>query len=190
MYSITFNNDNGLKNTWTDWQLIPKARLVANPPEMKTHYVDIPGRNGSIDLTTFLTGEPAYENRTGTWEFIVCNKNIMVSGLDTIHVDNNSKWVDFNIADVDWMSLKSEMMEYFTPTPNSLGHSWIDDASNTFVQFPDDPDGYWLKGRIYVKEWRNESSYSTVSLDYSLLPFRFADGHSEGAVSRHEGGVL
>lgn len=68
-HSITF----GDKNTWDDWHLIPATRPVFNPPEIKTHYVDIPGANGQIDLTESLTGYPLYENRTGSWEFNVVN---------------------------------------------------------------------------------------------------------------------
>lgn len=68
-HSITF----GDKNTWDDWHLMPSSRPVFNPPSTKTHYVDIPGANGKIDLTESLTGYPVYENRTGSFEFIVAN---------------------------------------------------------------------------------------------------------------------
>lgn len=68
-HSITF----GDKNTWDDWHLIPATRPVFNPPEIKTHYVDIPGANGQIDLTESLTGYPLCENRTGSIEFYVAN---------------------------------------------------------------------------------------------------------------------
>lgn len=69
-HSITFD---GEVNTWDDWHLIPATRPVFNPPETKTHYVDIPGANGQIDLTESLTGYPVYENRTGSIEFYVAN---------------------------------------------------------------------------------------------------------------------
>ena len=68
-HSITF----GDKNTWDDWHLVPASRPVFNPPAVKTRYVDIPGADGSIDLTDALTGYPVYENREGTVEFIVVN---------------------------------------------------------------------------------------------------------------------
>lgn len=68
-HSITF----GDKNTWDDWHLIPATRPVFNPPEIKIHYVDIPGANGQIDLIESLTGYPLYENRTGSIEFYVAN---------------------------------------------------------------------------------------------------------------------
>lgn len=68
-HSITF----GDKNTWNDWHLIPSTRPLFNPPDVKTHIVDIPGANGQIDLTESLTGYPLYENRTGSIEFYVAN---------------------------------------------------------------------------------------------------------------------
>lgn len=68
-HSITF----GSKNTWDDWHLVPTSRPVFNPPSVKTNIIDIPGANGSIDLTEALTGEPLFSDRTGSFEFIVVN---------------------------------------------------------------------------------------------------------------------
>ena len=83
-HSITI----GTKNTWDDWHLIPKSRPLFNPPQVKTNYVDIPGGDGVLDLTTSLSGRPLYKNRTGSWEFYVEN--------------------DFR----DWAVLFSEIMNY------------------------------------------------------------------------------
>lgn len=83
-HSITF----GDKNTWDDWHLIPKTRPLFNPPSVKTYYVEIPGGDGSLDLSTALTGRPTYKNRTGSWEF---------------YVENGFK---------DWAVLYSEIMTY------------------------------------------------------------------------------
>ena len=66
-HSITF----GGKNTWSDWGLIPTSRPVFSPPSVKTVYVDIPGADGSIDLSDVLTGDVKYENRSGSFEFRV-----------------------------------------------------------------------------------------------------------------------
>ena len=61
------------KNTWTDWYLIPSSRPVINPPDIKTKYVDIPGADWHLDLSTVLTGDIAYGSRTGSIDFIVDN---------------------------------------------------------------------------------------------------------------------
>lgn len=68
-YSINF----GDKNTWTDWHLVPTSRPVINPPQLKKKTIDIPGWNGSLDLSESLTGYPVFENRTGSIEFYVMN---------------------------------------------------------------------------------------------------------------------
>lgn len=68
-HSIIF----GDKNTWADWYLIPSSRPVFNPPEPKTKFIDIPGADGQLDLSTVLTGDIMYGPRTGSIEFIVDN---------------------------------------------------------------------------------------------------------------------
>lgn len=83
-HSITL----GDKNTWDDWHLIPASRPLFAPPPVKTNYVDLPGGDGVLDLTTALTGRPTYNNRTGSWTF---------------YVENGFK---------DWSVLYSEIMVY------------------------------------------------------------------------------
>ena len=76
-HSIDFlvDDENHSKvNTWTDWYLVPKTRPVVNPPGLKSNIVDIPGANGSVDLTTALNGYPLYSDRSGQFEFILDNK--------------------------------------------------------------------------------------------------------------------
>ena len=88
-HSITFGKNDVWKNTWDDWHLIPKTRPVFNPPQIKTHYIEIPGGDGVIDLTESLTGRPTFGNRTGSFEF---------------YVDNDFK---------DWTHLYSELLAQF-----------------------------------------------------------------------------
>lgn len=68
-HSITF----GDKNTWDDWHLIPSSRPVINPPSKKKNIVDIPGADGSLDLSDVVSGGPVFENRSGSIEFIAEN---------------------------------------------------------------------------------------------------------------------
>lgn len=76
------------KNTWDDWKILPKERPVFAPPEQKTTYIDIPGGNGTLDLSESLSGYPVYKNRTGSFTFRVMN--------------------DY----VEWHERYSEIMEY------------------------------------------------------------------------------
>ena len=39
-------------------------------PQPKTHYVDIPGAHGQLDLTEMLTGKVQYKNRQIEMEFV------------------------------------------------------------------------------------------------------------------------
>lgn len=66
-HSITI----GDKNTWDDWRLVPTSRPVVNPPKARTKYIEVPGADGFIDLSDMLTGQILYDNREGSWEFIV-----------------------------------------------------------------------------------------------------------------------
>ena len=63
------------KNTWTDWCLIPSERPVVSQPGVTYKYVDIPGRSGAIDLTTYLTGSPVLNDRSGSFSFYVDNNH-------------------------------------------------------------------------------------------------------------------
>lgn len=80
----------GEKNTWTDWHLVPSARPEVKPAPFLSNYIEIPGRNGTIDASTSLTGYPTFGNREGSWEFLVMNdydtwSNVYSNIMNTIH---------------------------------------------------------------------------------------------------------
>ena len=58
-------------DTWKDWHLIPKELPIIAPPEVQTDLIQIPGTNGSVDLTDALLGYPLYNNRSGSLDFYV-----------------------------------------------------------------------------------------------------------------------
>lgn len=64
-YGVTFNG----KHSFRNYRLLPTAMPVISPPEVKTFYVEVPGADGSLDLTEVLTGYPTYGDRTGEFEF-------------------------------------------------------------------------------------------------------------------------
>ena len=68
-HSVTF----GDKNTYDDWHIVPSSRPLFSMPSVKEKYIDLPGSDGSIDLSEAITGYPVYANRTGSMEFIVLN---------------------------------------------------------------------------------------------------------------------
>lgn len=73
-HSIDFKTEDETvwANTWLDWKLAPSVRPVVNPPEPKKEYVDVPGADGSLDYTEALT-DVRYQNRTGSWTFLIDN---------------------------------------------------------------------------------------------------------------------
>ena len=77
-HSITFRTINGQSqvNTWTDWFLIPTSRPSISIPTYSNKYVEIPGMNGSYDLTNYLVSSNVYSDRSGNFEFVVDNDHI------------------------------------------------------------------------------------------------------------------
>ncbi len=55
-------------HSWDNWNLVLQS-ISIGMPEPKTNSVDIPGANGSLDLTETLTGEVVYENRELSFKF-------------------------------------------------------------------------------------------------------------------------
>lgn len=75
-HSITFISTNGTsKNTWTDWHLIPSARPTIQPPPPQTFTLEIPGRSGKLDFSDYIFNSPVFNNREGSFEFIVDHEN-------------------------------------------------------------------------------------------------------------------
>lgn len=93
-HSITFidsENPTITHNTWDDWHLIPSSRPVIKPPAPATKFVEIPGRNGSLDLSDVALGFPTFKDRSGSLEF---------------YVDHDS------IENYRWFAVYSEVMHY------------------------------------------------------------------------------
>lgn len=75
------------KNTYDDLGLIMTVEEM-KPPAMKSYKVDVPGGNGSINLTKALNGDTVYENRSMTFLFTLANggddfeqKKTMISNM-------------------------------------------------------------------------------------------------------------
>lgn len=125
-HSITF----GDKNTWTDWHLVPSSRPVINPPKPKVQYVDIPGADGSIDITESLAGRPVFEDREGSLEFIV---------LNDFNVDNyNYNWIDVYTSIMQYLHGR-RMKMILEDDPNYYYdgrftvNSWKSDQNNSTI---------------------------------------------------------
>jgi hypothetical protein len=59
----------GQYHTFKDWGLFQSAPVALSAPVLSSNYITIPGRNGPLDLTEALTGQPVYESRTLSGSF-------------------------------------------------------------------------------------------------------------------------
>ena len=60
----------GEKHSYRDFGLILSSKKIS-PPKPQTKYVDIPMRDGSIDLTEAVSDEVKFKDRTITLKFTV-----------------------------------------------------------------------------------------------------------------------
>lgn len=51
------------KHTYRDYGLYVANSMPVSPPVVRRQTVEVPGRNGDVDLTEALTGYPLYDNR-------------------------------------------------------------------------------------------------------------------------------
>lgn len=148
VHSMTF----GDKNTWDDWHLVPTTRPVFSFPNLKAQTVDIPGANGKIDLTDALTGYAAYENRTGSFEFMVVNTG------QTLSIDNSGGYDP--ASTVQWQNTYSVIANYLHGQAMKL-------------TFEDDP-GWYYNGRFTLNQWTSDEEYSKIVIDYDVEPFKYS----------------
>lgn len=66
MRGILINNK---IHTGDDLGLVMTEKTIGTPTP-QTNYIDVPGRDGSLDLSTYLTGEITYSNRPLRFKFI------------------------------------------------------------------------------------------------------------------------
>lgn len=151
-HSIIFGD--GDKNTWADWYLIPSSRPVFDPPAPKTNFVDVPGADWHLDLSTVLTGDIAYEARSGSLEFIVDNGQIS---------DYDAK---------KWASLYSEILNYLhgkflkATLEDDLGfyyqgrfsvNKWKSDPENSKVTIDYNVSPYKYEAFSSLEDWHWDS---------------------------------
>lgn len=140
-HSITF----GDKNTWDDWHLIPETQPVVSMPTQKTNYIDIPGASGSLDLSESLTGYPLFNDREGSFTFILTN-NVGVS-----QPYENRKKIHRVVEDIA-EHLHGKVMRMR-----------LEDDSN-----------YYYEGRFSVSDPSPEEGFSKVTINYRVGPYKWS----------------
>lgn len=143
-------------NTWTDWNLVPTSRPTIPPPEVRTRFVEIPGMNGTLDMTDVYTDNDGNQNgiygdRKGSFEFIVLNPRLSVAHPfdGQAHADRSSEWLSVYSVVMEKLHCKRKRMILL-----------------------EDPD-YWYEGRFTVDSWQPGDDYSTLTIGYTLEPFKY-----------------
>jgi hypothetical protein len=74
----------GGKHSFRDLGMVSQEILTFQPPELKTQIVDIPGSDGELDLSEALTGRPIYQNRKGSFHFVVLHGKNYASAYSAV----------------------------------------------------------------------------------------------------------
>lgn len=73
----------GEKHSYRDWGIILSSKVIS-PPEAQINKVDVPLRDGSIDLTEALTNDVKYKDRTITLDFTVTDRSTWTAKVSEI----------------------------------------------------------------------------------------------------------
>lgn len=77
-YSISFGdvvNNRFIEsaNTWTTWHLIPSSRPSVSFDDCNFKFIEIPGTDGMLNISSYLNGTIQRKNRTGSFAFMIAN---------------------------------------------------------------------------------------------------------------------
>lgn len=140
VYGVTF----GEKHSYRDWGLFPKSRPVISPPDPKTIHVDIPGADGSIDLTESLTGEVVYKNRTIKCEFVV--------------IQNRVRWSEVYSSVMDYlhgrkMKIIFDEDPFYYYTGRLKVNEWKSDKATSLIVIEGEVEPYKYEITSSIENW-------------------------------------
>lgn len=139
------------RHTSLDWFLIPTERPSIDKATVKEHYIDIPGKNGGLDLTESLTGYPLYNYIEGSFEFTILNDR-KLPVLNSIGELVKEK-------DISWEVLNRDIRGFLN-------------GKECFMMLEDDPSWYY-KGRFTVGRYdASEPANSKIVIEYKVEPFK------------------
>ena len=148
----TINGVEVRKNSWSDWHAVPSSRPHPQPPEPKTNYVDIPGANGSIDMSEAVAGHILYQNVKGDIELILRN-----GYTNSTHPEWNDKL---------WHQVYNDMLDFLH---GKVCKIVFEDLVN-----PETHMGWYWEGRTTVSSITSEKMYTKIKIDYNAYPFPIA----------------
>ena len=157
MYSVHFSlesNDTRDFGTWDDANgiyMIPAERPVVPPPEVRTNFVEIPGRDGSLDISEVIGDKITYGDREGSFNFIVLNPRLSV-----LHPADGQEKSD---RSSEWLDVYSFLM---TNLHGQKGRMILAED-----------DEYYYYGRFFIDKWTSGKEYSEVTVRFKLEPFKY-----------------
>ena len=151
-HSLIFKDGNDTRNTWNNWHLIPSSRPVVVPPTPTYKYVDIPGRDGSLDFSDYLIGRPTYGDRSGSFTFYVANED-----------PNTGRGYG------NWASRKQEIAQF------------LDGKKILKMTLEDDINHYYV-GRFYLKDWNSGEHNSQVVIEYRVKPYKYRESDGQAVI--------
>ena len=145
---------------YKDFYLVPTKLPIVASPNIKVKTIEVPGANGSLDLTESLTPYPLYQKRTGSFEFALLmnrgewyNQYKNIHGLNPQHAHDTS-----GSSSVIYSDLLNKIH-----------------GRKCRLFLEDDP--YWFyEGRVAVSQWEpsTDGTWPKITLNYELDPFKYS----------------
>lgn len=146
-HSITFKkSESDSKNTWADWGLVPTELPRFTSPEVRTNTLNLSGMNGILDLTDYLIGYPLYNNRSGTFNFLLNSAKLVQT-------------VDFYSDPIHYKKLLREDIMRFL-------------HGKQCQAILEDDSQYCYEGRWSVGDWSMDNGQLKIPISYSVSPYK------------------
>lgn len=139
MYGVKFDN----KHSYEEYELILNSKSIS-APSPKTNTIDIPGADGSIDLTEALTGDIKYSNRT-----IKCDLTYIGNYRDFL-----AKWSELqNSLHGKKMNITFDDDTYYYYVGRVTLNEWKSDKTIGKISVEIDAEPYKYEVQSSTQEW-------------------------------------
>lgn len=168
-HGITFINSFGRKqHTWDDWRIVPTSRPVILPPSIQRLEQEILGRDGLLELSESLDGEIHYNNRVGTLEFYVANRDCWIDIYTSIQ--------NF-IHGIQLKAILDDDKDYYYEGRMAV-NDWKSDQNNSTIVFEYNLQPYKLNHEetVVVAEVNGETNIVCHNERMSVVPTIISDG--------------
>lgn len=148
-HSVTING----KNSWTDYHMVPVEGIYLPPsPEQKITTIDLKASNGTIDISTLLTGYPVFNNRQGDLQYYILEPSDYGSFAEVGGTQN--------IEDL--------------PSAYEVYSQILEDIHSTTgtMYFEDDPQ-WEYKGKFTVTSFSTVGLRRNVTIHYEVYPYKY-----------------